>query len=330
MTAKKKGDDVSLSAGIGMTITAERMDRLIAEAQYKPHPYGLVWQPFDLDLFQELVGNVERRGLDQEIVLYQGKILEGLHRYLACLVTNTQPKFSEFQGTDLEAAERVHASGIRRQSSPEQRYASFILLCEACPAFKEKYEALKQKGAQQQAAGTPLSTDGQRVDVLGAKAADVVVGRSTAAKVETVKKAKPEAVAAIAAGKTSANKVLQTIKDAKGRDGPKAENLKRPDFKVGDVVCAVTDGPPLDSFIKEWRVKVVRKDGYLCTDGVKGKLIGRDEAETRERAKRKWTNNLKEWIKAQVAEIEYQKEILQRGPSIESVKKDGGQKRPSP
>ena len=182
-------------AGTGMTITAETMARLIEEAQYKQHPYGQVWQRFDLDTFKELVGNIDRRGLDQEILRYQGMILEGWHRYLACLATKTQPKFAEFQGTDLEAAEQVHASGIRRQSSPDQRYASFVLLCDACPEFKAKYEALKQKGAEQQEAGTPLSTDGQRVDVTAAKAAAAVVGRSTAAKVEAVKKHKPEAVA---------------------------------------------------------------------------------------------------------------------------------------
>ncbi len=193
----------------GLAITTETLDRLIAEAQYQQHPYGKVWHKFDLDTFSELVGNIDRRGLDQEILLYQEMILEGWHRYLACLHTKTQPKFVPFKGTELEAAERVHASGVRRQSTAEQRYASFDLLCQACPAFREKYEQLKQKGIEQQQAGTPLSTDGQRVDVVKAKAAAAGVSRATAAKVEKVKKENPEAVADIAAGKISANKVLK-------------------------------------------------------------------------------------------------------------------------
>jgi hypothetical protein len=199
-----------------LSISPQTAERLIAEAEYKQHPYGKVWQPFDLDDLGELAGNIDRRGLDHEILLFQGMILEGWHRYLACLATKTTPKFAEFQGSDLEAAERVHASGIRRQSTQDQRYASFSLLCDACPEFKAKYEQMKEKGVEQQQAGKPLSTDGQRVDVLGAKAAAAGVGRSTAAKVEKVKKQNPEAVADIAAGKVSANKMLKKTKKGNG------------------------------------------------------------------------------------------------------------------
>ncbi len=216
---RKQQNNVRLLEG-NNTFTKEAIDRLIAEAPYKQHPYGKVWQPFDLDALAELAGNIDRRGLDQEILLYHGMILEGWHRYLACLATKTTPKFAEFQGSDLEAAERVHASGIRRQSTPEQRYASFLQLCEACPAFKAKYEALKEKGTKQQQAGKPLSTDGQRVDVLGAKAAAAGVSRATAAKIEKVKKHNPEAVADIAEGKTSANKVLNKTKKGDGAEQP--------------------------------------------------------------------------------------------------------------
>lgn len=202
-----------------LAVTTESLDCLIADAQYQQHPYGKVWQQFDPATFSELVGDIDRRGLDQGIVLYHGMILEGWHRYLACLLTKKQPTFTEFQGTDLEAAERVHASGVRRQSTAEQRYASFLLLEKACPEFKEKYERLRQRGIQQQQGGTPLSTDGQRVDVVGAKAAAVGVSRSTAAKVEKVKKDKPEVVADIAAGKTTANKELAKI-TREARDEP--------------------------------------------------------------------------------------------------------------
>jgi hypothetical protein len=192
------------------------IDNLIEQAEYKQHPYGKVWQQFDQEAFAELVDNIDRRGLDKEITRYQGMILEGWHRYLACLATKVTPKFVEFKGTELDAAELVHASGIRRQSSADQRYASFLLLCDACPAFKAKYEQLQEKGELQQKEGKPLATGGQRVDVVKAKADFVRVSKTTAKKVERVKKVKPEAVAEIAAGGTSANKVLKKLAD-KGR-----------------------------------------------------------------------------------------------------------------
>jgi hypothetical protein len=110
------------------------------------------------------------------------------------------------------------------------------MLGEACPAFKQKYEQLRQRGIHQQQAGTPLSTDGQRVDVVKAKAAAAGVSRATAAKVEKVKKENPEAVADIAAGKTSANKVLKKDKTEKGLDKPNG----------GSPVIATSQRPPLD------------------------------------------------------------------------------------
>lgn len=223
-----------------VAVTAETLERLIAEAQYQQHPYGKVWQRFDLDTFSELVGDIDRRGLDQCILLYQGMILEGWHRYLACLFTKTQPKLIEFQGTELEAAERVHASGIRRQSNADQRYAAFLLLGDACREFKDKYEQLKQKGIHQQTDGTPLSTDGQRVDVVGAKAAAARVGRSTAAKVEKVKKTNPEAVSEIAAGKTTANKELKKIKAEEKSDSAKDDGELPPPCRLGSELAKLT------------------------------------------------------------------------------------------
>jgi hypothetical protein len=81
MSTRKTAEDVSLGqfAGAGLAITAETMERLIGEAQYKQHPYGQVWQPFDLDTFNALVGDVGRRGLDREILLYRGMVLDGWH-----------------------------------------------------------------------------------------------------------------------------------------------------------------------------------------------------------------------------------------------------------
>lgn len=232
----------------GFYLTAEQVERLIASAKYKQHPYGQCWQPFDLETFNQLVGNIDLRGLDQVILLYKGMILDGWHRYLACLATKLEPKFEEFKGTDLEAAEKVHASGIRRHSQPDQLYASFLRLCEACSDFKEKYEQLRQKVMKTRRYpdvtkdGTPLSTGGQRVDLLGAKATAAGVSRSTAAKVEKVKKANPKAIPEIAAGKTTANKELKKIKEGKESGKRSSDKPKEDRPTVAELVEIVHRG----------------------------------------------------------------------------------------
>jgi hypothetical protein len=100
------------------------------------------------------------------------------------------------------------------------------MLCQACPAFKAKYEQLKAKGEQQRKAGTPLATRGQRVDVVKAKAEAAGVRKATAKKVEKVKKGDPGAVAEIAAGRTTANKELKKLA-GKGRKGGAKEKRKQ-------------------------------------------------------------------------------------------------------
>jgi hypothetical protein len=100
------------------------------------------------------------------------------------------------------------------------------MLCDACTEFKKKYEQLRQKGTEQRETGKPLSTGEQRVDVLGTKARAAGFGRSTAAKVEKIKKQKPEFVADIAAGRTTANKVLKKV-TSDGVKTKKAENKEK-------------------------------------------------------------------------------------------------------
>ena len=191
-------------------------------------------------MFADLVGNVDRRGLDKDITRYQDSILEGWHRYLACLATKRTPKFIDFKGTDLEAAELVHASELRRHSTAEQRYASFDLLCDACPDFKAKYEALKAKGEQQQKEGKPLDTDAQRVDVVGSKAEAAGVSKTTAKKVERVKRHNPGAVAEIAAGKTTANKEMKKLpKKAKNAKNHKVEDNEEEQAEVSPDAATV-------------------------------------------------------------------------------------------
>src|ERR1019366_272452 len=126
------------------------------------HPLSAIWP--DLD-HADLSADVAKRGQDEAILLYQGKILDGWHRYLSAIKEGKAPKFKEFKGTMLEAAERVHAANnLRRHMTADQRYACFSQLCKEVPEFEAKYEALKTKGKGQQEAGQPLATDSQRVN----------------------------------------------------------------------------------------------------------------------------------------------------------------------
>ena len=64
--------------------------------------------------------SIRQRGFDPRhpIVLYEGKILDGWHRYLACRQLNIEPQFEDFIGDNAAALEFVFSENMaRRQMS---------------------------------------------------------------------------------------------------------------------------------------------------------------------------------------------------------------------
>lgn len=70
--------------------------------------------------FEALVSDIERVGLFEPIVLFEGKILDGRNRYRACRQLNCNPVFEQFDGDDpLEFV--LSKNLFRRQLSVAQR-----------------------------------------------------------------------------------------------------------------------------------------------------------------------------------------------------------------
>jgi MT-A70 len=71
-----------------------------AEVVEGAHPLAALIPMMPEAEYEALRGDVAERGLLETIVLYEGKILDGRHRYRACIETATAPRFREFQGED--------------------------------------------------------------------------------------------------------------------------------------------------------------------------------------------------------------------------------------
>ncbi len=68
--------------------------------RYRFHPACTVFPQLSDDDLQELADDIAANGLRNPIVLYQGKILDGRNRYLACEIAGVEPRFTEFDGED--------------------------------------------------------------------------------------------------------------------------------------------------------------------------------------------------------------------------------------
>ena len=65
--------------------------------------------------FAELVNSIIARGQLEKIITYEGRILDGRNRYLACKQAGVTPVSEEFEGTFEEARDHVVDANLRRR-----------------------------------------------------------------------------------------------------------------------------------------------------------------------------------------------------------------------
>ncbi len=72
----------------------------MSRTKYRFHPACTVFPQLpEVDL-QDLAADIAANGLRNPIVLWEGKILDGRNRYLACEIAQVEPRFTEFEGDD--------------------------------------------------------------------------------------------------------------------------------------------------------------------------------------------------------------------------------------
>lgn len=66
----------------------------------KYHPLADLFPRIPVDDFRAMVQSIAKFGQKQKIILFEGKILDGRHRYEACLEAGVKPQFEEYKGDD--------------------------------------------------------------------------------------------------------------------------------------------------------------------------------------------------------------------------------------
>lgn len=84
------------------------------------HELCLMLPDMSVESFSALVEDIRQNGQRRDIVLYEGLILDGRHRYRACIECGIEPRCSDFDGTD-PVAFVVSENVSRRHLSESQR-----------------------------------------------------------------------------------------------------------------------------------------------------------------------------------------------------------------
>ena len=104
------------------------------------HQYCNLLPDMSPDDFDALKDDISQNGLINPIMLLNGQILDGKHRYLACKAVSIEPKFTTFSGDDEQALHYVISQNISRRHLEKSQRAAL--------AVSAKYEfekILKQK-----------------------------------------------------------------------------------------------------------------------------------------------------------------------------------------
>jgi ParB-like nuclease family protein len=125
----------------------------------KPHPISEPLPPMAPDRLRELADNIKTNGLQEPIVTFEGKILDGNNRYNACVLAEVEPEFIEYEG-DNPVGYVLSRNIQRRDLSASLRAeiaAKLVTMTHGGDRTKASTEAVTQREAAK-AAGVSRSS----------------------------------------------------------------------------------------------------------------------------------------------------------------------------
>src|SRR6266849_1647877 len=130
----------------------------------KFHDIVYIWPEMQSDEYDELREDIRTYGLKEAIWIYQDEIIDGRHRYLACLETGVEPRYREWDGKGSLVLFVASLNQYRRDMDAGQRAIAAVeierLLVEEASHRRgrhSKIEALTANGLEDVKLGTNLS-----------------------------------------------------------------------------------------------------------------------------------------------------------------------------
>jgi DNA modification methylase len=87
----------------------------------KLHPACTIFPKLNDDELRELAEDIKANGLQNPIVLFDGKILDGRNRFAACKLAGVKPRFVKWEGTGSPVAWVISQNLVRRHLTASQR-----------------------------------------------------------------------------------------------------------------------------------------------------------------------------------------------------------------
>lgn len=175
----------------------------------KFHPISELLPSMSDAELSNLTSDVKEHGLHHPIVVYEGQILDGRHRFKACAASGVAPMFIEFNGDDAGAVALVTSANLARRQLTKSQLALAGAKLKAWHAVRAKERQLAglKKGAAPVVADSPEREEGRARDQA---ARAVGVGGKLIDQAESVmRKAAPEVMALVETGAMAINEAVK-------------------------------------------------------------------------------------------------------------------------
>ena len=177
---------------------------------YEPHEYCLAFPEMPAEQFQRLAADIRANGLLHEIVLYEGKILDGRHRYKACLQERVEARTRDYVGSD--PAGFVASENSSRRHLTESQLAMVGARLAEVEGQRARERQIQLGRSHGEAPLDPCGSkggNGRTTEIIGDK---LGIGKNTVQRaIKVTRKGEPEVVKAVEQGRMTVNEAARVV-----------------------------------------------------------------------------------------------------------------------
>ena len=239
----------------------------------EPHPFAEVFPTLDGEAFNALEKDIDARGQQEPIWVYEGKILDGRTRYRACQILGRDPVVQEFIGND--AVGFVLSANLHRRHLNEGQRA--MVGANLASLVVGANQHTKEVGLSAKAAADLLN-----VSTASIERAKTILKSGDTDLIKAVATGKTSVAAGVEAAKKGKSKNQSQTTEDKPNGETEGEKLAKEKLKLSDTNDKLVE--KLMSNLIEWK-KVDADNAIAATSNLLSQLNAAELIEERKRRK---------------------------------------------
>lgn len=221
---------------------------------YEHHPISDLFPLTSTADIKELAADIAENGLQFPIIIYEGKILDGRHRYEACSIAKIKPRFENYHGDDPMSF--VLSANLRRRHLTDGQRA-MIAAKMANMKQGERTDTIGSNGGSEPSVNYPKVSQSEAAEALD-------VSTHSVGKAAKILDASPKLTKQVEAGKISLNAAHKQVKE---KEAEEEEVLDECDYPVPDALQDLWERRnEVESISKEVAALKNRFLALQCTD----------------------------------------------------------------